>query len=102
MKIKTFEQINENIDFNNIIYVLRSDDWDGVYINNNLIMEGHSIDLSKFINKLIELGIDFKNKTYDNKYIEGDKSENFFELSDYRCPETLEEVFKNYEKVGIN
>ena len=100
MKIKTFEQLNENIEFENIIFLLQSDDWQGLYIDNNLIMEGDAIANYEFIEKFIELGIDFKNKKFDSTYIE-DKSEEFFNLSRGRCPKTLQEVYDNIEKLGI-
>lgn len=82
------------------IYILSTDDWEGVYINGELIEEGHSIHFGNFIDKLIKDNVDFgKIPGKVNIYIDEDY---FWDATDYHCPQTLKELQEISKKEGIN
>jgi hypothetical protein len=72
--MKHLRKLNETIQSQKIVTIY-GDDWQGVYVNDELIDEGHSINLFRVMKKL---GYDMK-----NIYIE---EEEFWEKFDYHCP----------------
>jgi len=78
--MKHLRKLNETIQSQKIVTIY-GDDWQGVYVNDELIDEGHSINLFRVMKKL---GYDMK-----NIHIE---EEEFWEKFGYHCPEKLEDV----------
>lgn len=78
--MKYIKKILESVD-NKEITILRTDDWQGVYYNGELIDEGHSINL---YNVLRTLGYHL-----DHINVDG---EEFEKLIGSSCPDTLDEV----------
>jgi hypothetical protein len=79
--MKHLKKITESIEKKELV-VIRTDDWEGIYYNNKLIGESHSIDWFSILEKL---GYNIK-----AKYISDEKWNEVFE-NDMRMPKTLTE-----------
>ena len=50
----------------NKITFVGADDWEGLYVNDKLVMENHSLDVFKVLNAI---GVDYKYIEADNEWI---------------------------------
>lgn len=82
------------------------DDWMGLYLNGELLTEGHSFNTSDVIKKLIKGNISMGNMKYgsihiikDGRLVDLPTGEDGFELYQ-SIPKTAEEYFDGLEKAG--
>lgn len=72
------------------IRIMTFDDWEGLYINNELVEEGHDIRLSTLVRIIKELGADIK---------DGYRPDDELEEYGNRCPKTWPE---NWERLTFS
>lgn len=115
------EELNENsipsdkvsYNFNHTILGLSAigDDWEGLYVNGQLIDEGHSLYWSHVIKKLIQKGLDlsqykliglelYSKETGDYEDIAHEDADNNKDLLFYSCPKKISEFLDKVKEAG--
>lgn len=87
------------MDFKNTIISISSEDWTGIYINGELIEEGHSINLYSFLKTVISKNICFgemKLLNMNDRY-----EEDFWNMLGYHLPENIQEVIDACDKLNL-
>jgi len=77
MKVQKFNESNNDKE----VTIIRGDDWSGVYLNGELMIEGHSIDEQSLLEAM---GYFVSGKYIDNEEIWEEMGNN--------CPQKLEDV----------
>lgn len=91
---------------NKITKVSFADDWEGIYLNDELINDGHSIDLSKVINSLIENDVSMGEMKYvylqlfKNEVVCDWVTEDECEVFGWSLPTNLNEYIQKCEELG--
>lgn len=67
------------------IRLINLEDWQGLYIDDNLVMENHSLELSRVMRKILPLDSDFKVAYID-------------EFEDSNLPQEWSDEFENKSK----
>lgn len=102
MKIyKVNEMMDIKFDFKKTIFFINWDDWSGLYINGELINQGHSINIYSTFKEICKLKINFSN--YNIYYLETDRdlTEDDFEYFSWNLPKTMKEYCDLLINLGI-
>lgn len=103
MKIQRVnEMIESKIDFKKTIFFIYWDDWSGLYIDGNLINQGHSLNIYSIFKEICKLKINFSNYKICNLQIDRELNENDFEYFNYNLPTTMKEYYDELTNLGIN
>lgn len=103
--VKKYEDSNFDwFNVKNIIRATLSDDWEGLYIDGELINQGHSINYEDVIHKMINLKINLDG--YKFAHLEIRKNNKYYELSDDVVEElgisNLPEQFRDFTELLHN
>lgn len=103
MKIyKVNEMMDIKFDFKKTIFFINWDDWSGLYINGDLINQGHSINIYSVFKEICKLKINFSNYKICNIEIDRNLNEDDFEYFNYNLPKTMKEYCDGLTNLGVS